>query len=237
MAKPPGSGKCVHCLKDAVERNWDHVFPLSWYPDSTPPNIEKWKIPSCVPCNSEYGRIESDFLSRVGLCLDPNNIASRGIVQSTLRSMDARAGRDARDSQRRMEKARRLWSETLQEGQFPQNSVYPRIASRTAIPTDERVGMPIPVEYFTLMTVKVVRGIFFVEEQRFIEPPYAIEHYAFDEEEARPFEETLAKFGAIYAREPGLIVHRAVAVDDGLSALMKITFWKQLTMYATVTRE
>ena len=125
--------------------------------------------------------------------------------------MNARAGRDARDSNRRMEKARRLWSETLQEGQFPQNSIYPGIAPRTAVPSDERVGMPIPVEYFTLMTVKIVRGIFFVEEQRLIEPPYTIDHYVFDEEEARPFEETLAEFGAIFAREPGLVVHRAVA--------------------------
>jgi hypothetical protein len=237
MAKPPRLGKCVHCLTDAVERNWDHVFPSSWYPDSTPPNTEKWKVPSCLPCNEKYGRLESDFLSRVGLCLDPNHPASQGIVQATLRSMNAQAGRDEHDSSRRRERARRLLSEGLKEGQFPENSMFPGMAPRAAIPNEERVGLPIPVEYFTLIAVKVVRGLFFVEEQRFIEPPYTIDHYVYDEEEARPFEAALAKFGAIYAREPGLIVHRAVAVDDGLSSLFKITFWKQLTTYATVTRE
>jgi hypothetical protein len=36
-----GPGKCVHCLKDVEERNSDHVFPASWYPDSTPPNLEE----------------------------------------------------------------------------------------------------------------------------------------------------------------------------------------------------
>ena len=62
MAKKKlGPGKCVHCLKDVEERNSDHVFPESWYPDSTPPNLEKWQIPSCIPCNSEYGKLEQDF--------------------------------------------------------------------------------------------------------------------------------------------------------------------------------
>ena len=92
--------------------------------------------------------------------------------------------------------------------------MFPGMAPRAAIPNEERVGLPIPVEYFTLIAVKVVRGLFFVEEQRFIEPPYTIDHYVYDEEEARRSKRLLAKFGAIYAREPGLIVHRAVAVDD-----------------------
>jgi hypothetical protein len=51
MAKKLGSGKCVHCFKDVEGRNSDHVFPASWYPDSTPPDLEKRQIPSCIPCN------------------------------------------------------------------------------------------------------------------------------------------------------------------------------------------
>src|SRR5947208_16017660 len=43
-----GLGKCVHCLKDVAERNSDHVFPASWYPDSTPPNLEKWHSKNSV---------------------------------------------------------------------------------------------------------------------------------------------------------------------------------------------
>jgi hypothetical protein len=36
MAKKPENGKCVHCLMDPVERNWDHMFPKSWYPVGFP---------------------------------------------------------------------------------------------------------------------------------------------------------------------------------------------------------
>ena len=31
MTKPPTIGKCVHCLREGVVRNWDHVFPVGWY--------------------------------------------------------------------------------------------------------------------------------------------------------------------------------------------------------------
>ena len=51
------------------------------------------------------------------------------------------------------------------------------------------------------------------------------------------FQKLLDEFGTIYGREPGLVVQRAVTIDDELSSLFKITFWGQLSMYATVTRE
>lgn len=57
MAKNPDKGKCVHCLTDPVDRNWDHMFPKSWYPDTTPENLEKWQIPSCIACNARYGKL------------------------------------------------------------------------------------------------------------------------------------------------------------------------------------
>jgi hypothetical protein len=105
MAKKLGPGKCVHCLKDVEERNSDHVFPASWYPDSTPPDLEKWQIPSCIPCNSGYGKLENDFLIKVGLCLDPNDLASKSIVETSLRALTAAAGRNPRDAQHRLNKS------------------------------------------------------------------------------------------------------------------------------------
>ena len=32
---------------------------------------------------------------------------------------------------------------------------------------------------------------------------------------------------AVYAREPGIVVRRAVAAEDGVSSLFAIEFWKQ----------
>ena len=77
MAKRPEPGKCIHCLVEFEKLNWDHVFPESWYPDTTPNDLYKWKIPSCIKCNDDYGRIEKDLMIRIGLCLNPGNPSSK----------------------------------------------------------------------------------------------------------------------------------------------------------------
>ena len=60
------------CLADEVEITSDHVFPRSWYPDTTPANLEKWQMPSCRQCNADFGRMEEDLLLVLALCADPN---------------------------------------------------------------------------------------------------------------------------------------------------------------------
>jgi hypothetical protein len=235
MAKRPGRGKCVHCLKGATQRNWDHVFPASWYPDSTPPNLEKWRIPSCIPCNSKYGKLESDFLTKVGLCLDPHDSASRSIVQTALRSMKPAAARNSRDAKHRLDRARRVLVEALHGDDIPSHGIYPGLGDRWRELAGERIAVLVPVESFRLITEKIVRGIFFIEEQKFIEPPNKIDFFALGEEDAVFWEQVLDKFGTVYAREPGIVVRRAVAPDDGVSSLFSIEFWKQFKTYASVT--
>jgi hypothetical protein len=59
----------MHCLKHPVQLDWDHVFPESWYPKTTPPNLEKWKVPSCIPSNSALGVIEDRLLIQLAHAL------------------------------------------------------------------------------------------------------------------------------------------------------------------------
>lgn len=235
MAKRPGPGRCVHCLRDAEERNWDHVFPASWYPDSTPPNIEKWQIPACIPCNSAYGKLENDFLTKVGLCLDPYDPASASIVQTALRSMKPAAAHNSQDASHRLNKARRVLSEVLKGDQIPTRGVYPGLGDRWPELPGERTAIHIPEESFRRITEKIVRGIFYIEEQKFIEPPHKIEFFALAQQDAGFLEQILSKYGTVYAREPGIVVRRAVAHEDGVSSLFAIEFWKQFKIYASVT--
>jgi hypothetical protein len=234
MAKGPGQGKCVHCLEDVEERNWDHVFPASWYPDSTPSNLEKWQIPSCIPCNTEYGKLESEFLTKVGLCLDPFDSASASIVQKALRSLKPTAARNSRDAQHRLAKRRRILAQTLVADQIPEHGVFPGLGDRWDIPGD-RTAVLIPADSFKRITEKIVRGIFYIEEQKFIEPPHKVDFFALLSEDAVAIEGLLDKFGTIYAREPGIVVRRAVTPEDGVSSLFSIEFWRQFRTYASVT--
>jgi hypothetical protein len=70
--------KCVHCLKEAGD-TMDHVFPKSWYPDSTPENMPKPKVPSCKKCNNDLGKIEDIVFNKLAPCIDPHKIAALGI--------------------------------------------------------------------------------------------------------------------------------------------------------------
>ena len=63
-------GRCIHCLqwKPVVTR--DHVFPASWYPESTSADIPRWTVPACKRCNERYGELERDLFLRLAACLD-----------------------------------------------------------------------------------------------------------------------------------------------------------------------
>src|ERR1035437_6096748 len=68
MSKKSPKGGCVHCLRFTDDITRDHVFPDSWYPESTPATVQRWTVPCCQPCNKELGVVESDLLVRLALC-------------------------------------------------------------------------------------------------------------------------------------------------------------------------
>lgn len=236
MARPK-PGRCVHCLREAAERNWDHVFPESWYPDTTPPNLSKWKIPSCIPCNSSLGEVEEEFMVLVALCLDPNAPASRSIVEKALRAINPSAATNLTDQRARTSLARRVLSQLLKGSQIPSAAIYPALGERWGQPLENRIAVRIPAESFRRITEKIVRGIFFLEDGKFIEPPYKINFFALDDAGAQPARELLAQAGVTYAREPGIVVNRAVTPEDGVSSVFEIEFWGQFKTHASVTND
>jgi hypothetical protein len=236
LAKRPKPGKCVHCLKDPVERNWDHVFPKSWYPDTSARDLYKWQIPSCVSCNSALGAVEEEFLRLVGPCLDPIDPASRSIVQKALRSMTVSQAKNERDRHVRAALRQRVLSEAREGAAIPPIGTYPRMGEKWGRPTEEQAAFLIPADSFRRITEKIVRGIFYVEDEKFVEPPYEIEFFALDPRNEKPIRDMIDRFGATYAREPGIVIRRAVAPEDGMSSLFEIEFWRQFKTYGSVMR-
>jgi hypothetical protein len=234
MAKRPKPGKCVHCLNDAVERNWDHVFAKSWYPDSSTPDLYKWQIPSCIPCNSALGAIEEEFLRLVSLGLDPADAASRSIVQKVLRSMNPSEAQTERDRNVRAALRRRVLSEALQGEAIPRVGTYPGMGEKWGRAIEEQVAVLIPTDSVRRIAEKVVRGIFYVEDNKFIEPPYKIDFFPLDPSNEKYIRQMIDRFGNTYAREPGIVVGRAVTPEDGMSSLFEIVLWRQFKMYAWV---
>lgn len=236
MAKHPKSGKCVHCLKESDNLNSDHVFPASWYPDSTPNNQYKWQIPSCVECNSKYGVIEKDLLIRLGLCLDPQDTACRGIAEKALRSIDPNSARNEKDRQARLAKRRQIMSQTLEGDAIPNESIYPHFESRHAIPDSERMAVTISKKSIERLGEKIVRGILYLESGVYIDESYKIHVFALTDDGAAPFVELANKFGQAHSIGPGIEVIKATVADDGISSIFVVTIWGRFKTYILVDR-
>ena len=104
MSKRPAPGRCVHCLKQFDTLTWDHVLPDSWYPDGVY-NFEKWEVPACERCNKELGKVEESLLTKLGLCLDPQELRSLGIPDRVLHSLNPLYGKNERDRTHRQKKS------------------------------------------------------------------------------------------------------------------------------------
>src|SRR5262249_29070982 len=209
-------------------------FPKSWYPDSSPPDLYKWQIPSCISCNNALGAIEEEFSRLVSLCLDPDDIASRSIVQKVLRSMKPLEAKNERERNVRAALGRRVLTEALEGAAIPQVGTYPGMGEKWGRPIEEQTAVLIPADSFRRIAEKIVRGIFYVEDNKFIEPPYIVEFFALDPSNGKHIRQMIDRFGKTYAREPGIVVGRAVAPEDGMTSLFEIELWHQFKMYASV---
>ena len=78
--------RCVLCLNYSSNITKEHVFPSSWYTNSTPDWVQRWTVPTCKSCNGKFGKMEQKLLVRLGLCTDPDKAEAYGIAKKILRS-------------------------------------------------------------------------------------------------------------------------------------------------------
>lgn len=75
--------KCVYCLKK-LERNTltkDHIFPKSWYANSTSSKVQRWTVPACKECNYSLKLSEEEVFLTWAIALDPNEEAASGLKE------------------------------------------------------------------------------------------------------------------------------------------------------------
>lgn len=88
-----------------VKKRKDHVFPDSWYPESTPANVQRWTVPSCEACNGKFGAMEEEIFVRLELCIDPRRAAAAGISSKALRSFGIGADAGLEEGEKRKREA------------------------------------------------------------------------------------------------------------------------------------
>lgn len=234
MAKRPPPGRCVHCLREREQLTWDHVFPKSWYPNTTPENLEKWKIPSCFECNQLHSKSEGDLLVTLGMCIEPDDPLSAGIAERALRATRASDGRDDRDAQLREARRKKILAQALQGEKIPRQAIYPGFGPLPEQAVSDQVAILVSAKAIQRLAEKVVRGLIYLEDGRFVEEPFKIDQYVLDDVGSAPIREALYKFGEIFERGPGIRVTRAVTPEDRVSGFYEVEIWGRFKMYVAV---
>lgn len=234
MAKGPGSGICTYCLTYSEKRTWDHVLPLSWYPDTTPRDIEKWKVPACKECNQRFGRIEEKLLVRLGLCLDPRIISSLGISHKALRAVSPQFAKNERDRKARQRDREKLLKETIYFERLPAEGILPHFGPQPGLVYHGYHAVLLDPEKLRSYTEKLVRGMSVVLDGRLLDVKYEIEPYEAVKQDGTV--EIDRRFGGrfrTYHRGFGFVVRRLVAKGDK-GWLYEFTIWQRLRLYAFV---
>lgn len=237
MAKRPPTGKCVHCLKYSDNLTWDHVFPQAWYPDTTPPNLEKWKIPSCPRCNKEYGKLEEDLLWRLGLSVDPKNQKSLGITARVLRSTKPIYAKNERDRKLRSAKLKSIVKQLMFFRNPPQDGILPNFGPQPNLQYDQYVTIPIDEESLVKLGRKIIRGTTYLFNKSFIDNQYAINVYLIEDHKAQEVVKLIETYGETRHRGAGVVVKYAMSDEGGLSSLWLIEIWGRLKLYGVVLRK
>jgi len=132
---------------------------------------------------------------------------------------------------------RRSFKEVFEGDEIPYQAVYPGFGPQPGIHDEVRVAVPISASSIHLLVEKVVRGITYIEDKKFVEKPFAVQQYVLTDESAAPLKVMLDRFGTVYERGPGITVTRAVAPEDKMTAMYAVEIWGRFKGYAFLSRD
>jgi hypothetical protein len=234
MQKPKGEDRCIHCGQPLVEETDDHVFPASWYPDSTPQSVQRWKAPSCRVCNGTSGKKEQELFIRLALCVDPRKIEAHGISSKLARTFGIGEGISPADKQKRTAFRDRILSEAKPISEENQAHIIPGLGPHPGFPIESQREIGIPAQVAYDVAKKIVRGCeFWFLDGRIIDPPYKLDVYMVHPEEIPGIVRMFDSINAV-TLGPGFRVRRAAVREDPLSAMYQVEIWGTWTLYFTV---
>jgi hypothetical protein len=223
---PPGP--CVHCLQYVQHPTSDHVFPKSWYPDSTPQNIEKWQIPSCSRCNEDYGRLEEKLLLKLAQGVDNDAVESLGVANKLLRAVNPSRGRDSVDASIR---ERELRSVLL--SRHPPSGKNP-VVCMTGHPS----GFVVDLYFHDIerLVHKIIRGLIFMNLGRLVSQEYEIGSKP-SLGEYPDFDGPVVSYGEPLACGPGIEVRWLKVPEDPVCGIFMIRFFGLFPIRGWVLRK
>jgi hypothetical protein len=235
IKRPRSDGRCVHCGKTHEKLTKDHVFPDSWYPQSTPGTVQRWTVPSCLPCNRDLGLVEKEVFVRLGLCVNPKKVAATGISKRVILSLGIGAeGLDDDEKRIRAALKREVLRSAKRFVEEDRPHILPGIGPHPEAPPEQQIQIDIPSDKLYQVAQKIVRGCeYWFSNGRIVDPPYAIDIYFAHQADVPDVVRMFSAFDAFHLG-PGFRVRRGAAHDEPLTAIYEVVIWKSLTFYATI---
>lgn len=212
---------CAYCTQ-ANTGTKDHVFPRSWFPDSTPLDVTKWTVPCCAGCNNEKSRLENYSLQRLAACIDTSSNAATGIWEKVFRGLNESAGRDAPDREKRRRAHKAYFREIANAEHIRSSSIV--YFSEAALPG--RLMLRVKWKKVMNLMEMFARGCHFYLEQETLPTDSEVRCYM-----PRSYADiesvlSLLKQTALYELGPGIAFRRAHIREAGESyALYALQFW------------
>jgi len=239
MAKKFANQNCVHCLGYFQELTEDHIFPKSWYPVSTPQNIEKWVVPSCFKCNNKLGKIENELYQKlaIGTGISPENIATSGVSEKAIQMLIPSYAKDERSRRRKEVNIQGVLRDSIHTDEMPKGLMKNFGPSGNISGKSMLINVSIP-NLLDPFAKKIVRGLEFKFKNKLIDlnRKITIIHPIENIDNIAPVEmenlnNILETSGMQVDRGPGFIVRHAVDVYG--TSLYHIIIWGKVEMWAS----
>jgi len=114
--------------------------------------------------------------------------------------------------------------------------IFPTLIKDHQYRSGERPGIPISDSQLKQFSSKLVRGITFIADGRYIDKPYKIRTVFAYPNLVEEFEAIVNRCGQRMDRGPGIIVRRAVVHDDPKMAMFCIDILGLFRIYSTIIR-
>lgn len=212
------------------------MFPTSWYPATTPENVQRWTVPSCAPCNNRLGSIEKELFVRLAICVDPQKAEASGLSAKALRSMGVNAEGISLGERLKRRALKRKVIRSMKPYK-PNMETFPGLGPHAGFAPESQVATTFPADQVEEVAKKIVRGCeYSLANGRIIEEPYRLAVH-FVHEDKIPQAVTRI-FGGPSAETthlgPGFVVTRAEAHDEPGSVVYKIVLWGTVVIYASI---
>ena len=240
MSKSVSDERCIHCgvafvrkAGDPLSKSNDHVFPTSWFPDSTPTTVQRWTVPSHLKCNNDLGALEKDLFLRLSFCTDSRKMEASGLSKRALAALGIGvSGLNEREQKHRSALRAKLLKQ-INPG-WKDSVIVPGLGPHTGFPEEGQSSIEIPSDSLHAVAEKIVRGCEYkMGGGRIVDPPYEVSIHFAEESEVPDVLRLLAPLGPENLG-PGFRIQRGVAKDDPKTAIYRIGIWDKVKFFAFI---